>query len=99
MAVKVILVLEQPWWGIEDNLSQASVIPFFEGLAQLTDCRPYSASFFGLDGFRQGLAHLAEAAERHRNGFTSLRMAPVASWVATSMARVSGWIPPWWRSR
>lgn len=68
MAVKVILVLEQPWWGIEHNPSQASVIPFFEGLARLTDCRLYSASFFGLDGFRQGLAHLAEAAEHHRNG-------------------------------
>lgn len=68
MAVNVLLVLEQPWWGIDQNPSQASVIPFFEGLARLKDCRLYTANFFGLDGFRQGLAHLAEAAERHANG-------------------------------
>ncbi len=51
-------MLEQPWWGIEGTPSQASVIPFFEGRTRLTGCRLCSASFFGLDGFRQELAEL-----------------------------------------
>ncbi|RKT43985.1 hypothetical protein [Thiocapsa rosea] len=63
MANKALLILESPWWDLNNsNGNQASVLPFFEGLARLDqDLQVYYTMFVDSKSFEGSLKHLLTA--------------------------------------
>jgi hypothetical protein len=52
MPGKAILVLETPWWPPEQNKKRASVLPFFQGLANYVEhFSVYHSNFYEKQGF------------------------------------------------
>ncbi len=58
-----ILILENIWWDLnQQNSSQASVLPYFEGLSRSNeDIQIYYMTFIDTKGFENSLAHLLTA--------------------------------------
>lgn len=66
MKKKALIVLEQPWWNLDDNPEQASVFPFLQGLDRLLpNVRVYHTTFFDLASFDSALRHLSSIKEKN----------------------------------
>ena len=44
---KAVLILEQPWWDLNENPNRTSVYPFFHGMEKLMDdVKVYHTTFY-----------------------------------------------------
>lgn len=57
MVDTALIILEYPWWDIDRNPGQASVLPFFQGVERLADnFKVYHATFFDKNSFTEALS-------------------------------------------
>ena len=56
-----VLVLEQPWWALDEDPEQTSVRHFLDGLSRLTGLPTFYATFFDSSSFGQALQYLLDA--------------------------------------
>lgn len=56
-----VLVLEQPWWDLEDDPGQTSVRHFLDGLSRLDGLPTFYATFYDATSFGQALKYLVDA--------------------------------------
>ena len=56
-----ILVLEQPWWDLNDDPGQTSVRHFLDGLSRLDGLPTFYATFYDTSSFGHALKYLVDA--------------------------------------
>lgn len=56
-----VLVLEQPWWDLNDDPGQTSVSHFLDGLSRLDGLPTFYATFYDTSSFGQALKYLVDA--------------------------------------
>ncbi len=56
-----VLVLEQPWWDLNDDPGQTSVSHFLDGLSRLDGLPTFYATFYDTRSFGQALKYLVDA--------------------------------------
>ncbi|BCG47959.1 hypothetical protein GEOBRER4_n2817 [Citrifermentans bremense] len=67
MAKTALMILESPWWEIDENPGRASVFPFFHGLERLDDnVKVYHTTFYEGKSFRLALEDLSNTSRFNR---------------------------------
>jgi len=56
-----VLVLEQPWWDLNDDPGQTSVRHFLDGLSRLDGLPTFYATFYDTNSFGHALKYLVDA--------------------------------------
>lgn len=56
-----VLVLEQPWWDLDDDPDQTSARHFLDGLSRLDGLPTFYATFYDATSFGQALKYLVDA--------------------------------------
>jgi len=56
-----VLVLEQPWWALDEDPEQTSVRHFLDGLSRLEGLPIFYSTFFDSSSFGQALQYLLDA--------------------------------------
>lgn len=56
-----VLVLEQPWWDLNDDPGQTSVSHFLDGLSRLDGLPTFYSTFYDTSSFGQALKYLVDA--------------------------------------
>ncbi|MCF8169099.1 MAG: hypothetical protein K9K38_10300 [Rhodoferax sp.] len=56
-----VLVLEQPWWDLDEDPGQTSVRHFLDGLSRLDGLPTFYATFYDTNSFGQALKYLVGA--------------------------------------
>jgi hypothetical protein len=56
-----VLVLEQPWWDLDEDPGQTSVRHFLDGLSRLDGLPTFYATFYDSTSFGQALKYLVDA--------------------------------------
>ncbi len=56
-----VLVLEQPWWDLDEDPGQTSVRYFLDGLSRLDGLPTFYATFYDSTSFGQALKYLVDA--------------------------------------